>query len=183
MKRLRFSIRTLLLIVALIAVNLAWYKRVSPYNFWTRSRGFDTGILGMLDVLTVGAWRLSGLRGQSTRLVTRFEVCGVVALMLYITCCLFIPQVIAVLILLFWVILLLTLFLPFGLMRMIYPGNFLEWLMVLIACTLPQVLLALCGVVFWPPRPKLDTNTVGLCNDSPSEPDVKQLGCNSTTTG
>jgi hypothetical protein len=147
MKRLRLSIATLLFIVALMAANLAWYRQVSPY--WYLGRGLDPGVIGMLDVLSVGAFNLLRDRGRHSHFLVGFELFGLLALVVYVVLCVLAPVIVNFISKIFMSLAALILLLPVLVMGRPEGGSFLEWLLILLTLTMPQLIVAWIGGRWW----------------------------------
>jgi hypothetical protein len=81
----RFRLDTLCILVLMAALNLGWYREfvrhgyAYPSVFGFSDRGFDVAVLPMVTALVIGLYYIVFRRGHPSAFLLGFEVCGLVA--------------------------------------------------------------------------------------------------------
>src|SRR5690242_13076905 len=93
----RLSIAKAMVVIAILAIDLAWLRYTSRgygtvFGFvesLALANGFlfELGLLGMSNVLALGLLGLSSSRGQRRAFLIGFEVAGSAAMIAYWACC------------------------------------------------------------------------------------------------
>jgi hypothetical protein len=84
--RFRFSIATLAVVVAVVAIDIIWFRTIfgrhrSAFGF--AAEGYDTGLFVMAHVLPFGLYPMIHRRGAQQRFLIGFEVGGLAAALGY----------------------------------------------------------------------------------------------------
>ena len=84
--RIRFSIATLAVVVALVAIDIVWMRTIFTAHrslFGFKAEGYDTGLFLMAHVLPFGFYPMIHRRGPEQRFLVGFEVGGLAAALSY----------------------------------------------------------------------------------------------------
>jgi hypothetical protein len=82
----RFSIATLAVVVALVAIDIVWIRRIFSTHrsvFRFTAEGYDSGLFLMVNVLPFGIYPMIRRRGAERRFLIGFEVGGLAAVVGY----------------------------------------------------------------------------------------------------
>jgi hypothetical protein len=84
----RYTIATLAVIVALIAVDIAWLRIMASGHsvLGFRREGFDFGVLPMVNILAFGLYRLPARCSLKRRFLIGLECSGAAAVFAYAGC-------------------------------------------------------------------------------------------------
>lgn len=97
MRWLRLSITSLMIVLLILAADLAWLRWFLIQGrrslFGLHPMGLDLGIIPMARALAMGGFLIASRRRRSRPFLVGFTTSGSVALMAYFACCLLAPQV------------------------------------------------------------------------------------------
>jgi hypothetical protein len=84
----QLSIASLCLLVALLAVDSAWYRRAfhehtSAFGFGN-APAFDSGVIPMANILVIGMYRVAVRKAHPSPFLIGFEIGGLVAIAAFI---------------------------------------------------------------------------------------------------
>lgn len=146
---LRYTIGTLVVVVALVGIDFAWLRTMSSEHsvLGFRRGAFDFGVLPMFNLLVLGLYILLFRRPRRRRFLVALEVGGMIALFTYCACTWLWPDIVRETAGLVFDPVWGTFFgwVPPGTP---YPYLILYWTLVSATLTAPQLLFGLaCGVL------------------------------------
>ncbi len=89
MRSFRFTIASLLVAVAVVALDIVWLKSLMTTQrsiFGFAAQGMDMGLFLMANVLPFGLYPMLSRRGEARRFLIGFEVGGLAAALAYACC-------------------------------------------------------------------------------------------------
>jgi hypothetical protein len=85
----RISIASICILIALVAVDCAWYRRAfhehrSAFGFSKApASAFDTGVIPMSNILAIGIYKVAARKVRAGPFLVGFEVAGLVAIVAF----------------------------------------------------------------------------------------------------